>query len=121
MKTKYVKVPVSERLPEKRVDVIIIDEFGDKGEGFALPDNDWMVYSDSVTGSIEYWLEPVPNHSEEMLSLLEKSRVEIARLKRAMLVHPDCEEGSEFDDYTTSAQETEDEIEQLINKVKDNG
>ena len=38
-----------------------------------------------------------------------------------MLVHPDCEEGSEFDDYTTSAQETENQIEELINKVKDNG
>ncbi|MVW92440.1 hypothetical protein FCL53_10735 [Elizabethkingia meningoseptica] len=107
MKTKYVKVPVSERLPEERVDVIIIDEYGDKGEGFVLPDNDWMVYSDSVTGSIEYWLEPVPDHSEEMLSLLE----EVKNKFKPSLSHP-LEEGQE---------EFINQIEQLINKVKYNG
>ncbi|MCT4288176.1 hypothetical protein HZP25_15850 [Elizabethkingia anophelis] len=100
MKTKYVKVPVSERLPEERVDVILIDEYGDKGEGFVLPDNDWMVYSDSVTGSIEYWLEPVPDHSEEMLFLLEFIKGY----------------GSKCD-----WNKLEKDIEQLINKVKDNG
>jgi hypothetical protein len=33
-----------------------------------------------------------------------------------MLAHPDCTEGSEFDDFTTSAQETEDEIQNYIEK-----
>lgn len=60
------------------------------------------------------------DHSEEMISMLEKSRKMLQSLKLSMLVHPDCEEGSEFDDYTTSAQETEDEIEELLHKVKHN-
>ena len=33
-----------------------------------------------------------------------------------MLAHPDCQEGSEFDDFTTLAQETEDELEDYIEK-----
>ncbi|MBG0514074.1 hypothetical protein [Elizabethkingia meningoseptica] len=104
MKTKYIAVPVSERLPEERVDVIIIDEYGDKGEGFVLPDNDWMVYSDSVTGSIEYWLEPVPDHSEEMLSLLEEVNG---------LFKPDF-----YSSFDEDQRDTLKQIEELINKVK---
>ncbi|MVW93665.1 hypothetical protein FCL53_17015 [Elizabethkingia meningoseptica] len=116
MKTKYIAVPVSERLPEKEGCYPIIFKNTDiirdyyRGKNI-LSEEFWKIH-------IEYWLEEVPDHSEEMLSLLEKSRIEIARLKRAMLVHPDCEEGSEFDDYTTSAQETENEIEELLDKIK---
>ncbi len=33
------------------------------------------------------------------------------------MAHPDCTAGSEFDDYTTLAQECEDEIEQLIKEA----
>lgn len=111
MKTKYIAVPVSERLPEERVDVIIIDEYGDKGEVFVLPDNDWMVYSDSVTGSIEYWLEPVPDHSEEMLSVLS----EVMRFKHElrMIMSDKLQYPDNFLKALTDA-------EQLINKVKDN-
>lgn len=118
MKTKYVKVPVSERRPDKS------GWYGtDCGNIYfrrTKQRTNWKTYEYGEGEFPEYWLEEKEDHSEEMLSMLEKSRVEIARLKRAMLVHPDCEEGSEFDDYTTSAQETEDEIEELINKVKDN-
>jgi hypothetical protein len=34
-----------------------------------------------------------------------------------MLAHPDCVEGSEFDDYTNLAEEVENEIEALIKKT----
>ncbi|MDV4010016.1 hypothetical protein CMT57_09265 [Elizabethkingia anophelis] len=111
MKTKYVKVLVSERLPEETVDVIIIDEFGDKGEGFALPDKDWMVYTDNVTGSIEYWLEPVPDHSEEMLSLLE----ELISLKHLK----DTDGKTPY--YLERQPKAWEKAKNLINKVKDNG
>ncbi|HAY3540801.1 hypothetical protein CMU73_05655 [Elizabethkingia anophelis] len=119
MKTKFVKVPVSERLPEKEGCYPIIFKNTDiirdyyRGKNI-LSEEFWKIH-------IEYWLEEKEDHSEEMLSLLEKSRKIIQSLKLSMLVHPDCEEGSEFDDYTTSAQETENQIEELINKVKDNG
>lgn len=49
--------------------------------------------------------------------LLESKKL-LGRLRRSISVHPDCEVGSEFDDYTTDAQNLEDEIESLINKVK---
>ncbi len=65
---------------------------------------------------IESWFEEVPDREEEIREMLEKARTVIARLKRSMLVHPDHEEGSEFDDLTTSAQDMENEIEQLLNK-----
>ncbi|GJN60456.1 hypothetical protein [Elizabethkingia anophelis] len=117
MKTKFVKIPVSERLPEKSgyYDTDCGNIYFKRTKQRAK----WKEYEDEYgEGEFpEFWLEEKEDHSEEMLSLLEKSRVEIARLKRAMLVHPDCEEGSEFDDYTTSAQETENEIEELINKI----
>lgn len=53
----------------------------------------------------------------EMLEMLEKAMIELSRIKLSMLAHPDCTVGSEFDDYTTSAQECEDEIEQLIKEA----
>lgn len=55
--------------------------------------------------------------SPEMLEMLDKARVELSRIRRSMMAHPDCIAGSEFDDYTTSAQECEDEIEQLIKEA----
>lgn len=117
MKTKYIKIPVSERLPEKSG-----KHNTDQGElEFSRELGDEFYFVDGPVLNVEWWLEEKEDYSEEMLSLLEKSRKMIQSLKLSMLVHPDCEEGSEFDDYTTSAQETENEIEELLNKVKDNG
>lgn len=56
--------------------------------------------------------------NNELLDMLRQARLMIGKLKRSMLVHPDCELGSEFCDYTTDAQNLEDEIEQLITKHK---
>lgn len=53
----------------------------------------------------------------EMLEMLKATKSMIGSLKRSMLVHPDCELGSEFCDYTTNAQNLEDEIEQLIKEA----
>lgn len=53
--------------------------------------------------------------TDKLSEKLNEARVIIAQMKRSMLVHPDCTEGSEFDDFTSSAQEIEDEIELLIN------
>ncbi|WP_185260350.1 hypothetical protein [Elizabethkingia anophelis] len=124
MKTKYIAVPVSERLPEERVDVIIIDEYGDKGEGFVLPDNDWMVYSDSVTGSIEYWLEPVPDHSEEMLSMLQRIldlNILPAEIDDEVISLTLKAQGYNMNKINEISQNGFELTKQLINKVKDNG
>lgn len=53
----------------------------------------------------------------ELLEALQKANTMICRLKLSMLAHPDCEEDSEFDGYTSSAQELEDEIDLVINKA----
>lgn len=49
-----------------------------------------------------------------LLQLLLKAKKTICSLKLSMLAHPDCEEGSEFDDFTSLAQDTEDEIDDYI-------
>ena len=53
----------------------------------------------------------------EMLEMLNKARIELSRIKSSMMAHPDCTIGSEFDDYTSSAQECENEIELLIKEA----
>lgn len=60
-------------------------------------------------------LEEKAKLNDTLTEKLNESRVIIAQMKRSMLAHPDCTEGSEFDDFTSSAQEIEDEIESLIN------
>ncbi|MCT4261604.1 hypothetical protein HZP32_05700 [Elizabethkingia anophelis] len=107
MKTKYIAVPVSERCPKDRNDVIVIDEYGQSGEAFFMKNEEWHVYNrDVVTGRIDFWLEEKEDHSEEMLFLLE----EVKNKFKPSLSHP-LEEGQE---------EFINRIEQLINKVKDN-
>lgn len=53
----------------------------------------------------------------KLLETLLESYKLIGSLKLSMLAHPDCSGGSEFDDYTSSAQEMEDEIEELIKQL----
>ena len=60
----------------------------------------------------------VPDHEAELLAELKNARGVIGKLKRSIAVHPDCTENSEFDDYSTIAQECEEEIETLIQKLK---
>lgn len=123
MKTKYIKIPVIERLPEKEGKLYYIRaKDGIHHLAYIDEDNHFLISNNEVLRpfEVEYWLEEKEDHSEEMISMLEKSRKMLQSLKLSMLVHPDCEEGSEFDDYTTSAQETEDEIEELLHKVKHN-
>ncbi|MCT4238495.1 hypothetical protein HZP42_19110 [Elizabethkingia anophelis] len=97
MNTKYVKVPVSERLPDKEELYLVRSKQGFISEMKFYKDEEWLWKS-----SKEYWLEEKEDHSEEMLSMLERV-VSFASL------------GEKVPDFLTH------EIEQLINKVKDNG
>lgn len=54
----------------------------------------------------------------EMFNLLKKSITEISRIKGSMMAHPDCTNGSEFEDYVNSAYDFECEIKELINKIE---
>ena len=100
MKTKYIAVPVSERLPEKGTIVFVIDKSGNPYEGFVTEKGIWQVYTPYDYGDIEYWLEEKEDHSEEMLSMLEFIRGYGAK----------C-------DWNKLGKD----IEELLNKVKDNG
>jgi hypothetical protein len=53
----------------------------------------------------------------EMLEMLLLTKKTISSLKNSMIAHCDCIEGSEFDDYTTLAQKTEDKIKKLIKEA----
>ena len=54
----------------------------------------------------------------ELVDALKEAKSMIGKLRRSMSVHPDCTVCSEFDDYSTDAQNLEDEIESLINSNK---
>ncbi|MDV4070277.1 hypothetical protein CMT45_00930 [Elizabethkingia anophelis] len=105
MKTKYVKVPVSERLPEKEGCYPIILKNTDiirdyyRGKDI-LSEEFWKIH-------IEYWLEEKEDHSEEMLSMLEEVK--------------DFFQPHFFSEPLEGQEEFINQIEQLINKVKDNG
>lgn len=51
----------------------------------------------------------------DLLVALQEAKQLICSLKLSMLAHPDCTEGSEFDDYTSTAQEFEDKAAEVIN------
>ncbi|WP_407505083.1 hypothetical protein [Elizabethkingia meningoseptica] len=96
MKTKYVKVPVSERLPINGKYIIGIKmEPQSTTNGKAFPEN--------------ILLEEVPDHSEEMLSVLS----EVMRFKHElrMIMSDKLQYPDNFLKALTDA-------EQLINKVK---
>lgn len=66
MNTKYIKVPVSERLPEKNKCVKVVDQSDNIYDGFVTDKDVWQVYTQFEYGRIEYWLEEVPDREEEM-------------------------------------------------------
>ncbi|MDV3555232.1 hypothetical protein CMU75_09015 [Elizabethkingia anophelis] len=107
MKTKYIAVPISERLPEKEGVYLVKSKQGFISEMKFYKNEEWLWKS-----SKEYWLEEVPDHSEEMLSALS----EIMRFKHELrLVMSDKLQ------YPDNFLKALDNAEELINKVKDNG
>ncbi|EPL7679799.1 hypothetical protein RG089_002840 [Elizabethkingia anophelis] len=101
MKTKYIAVPVSERLPEKEGCYPIIFKNSDiirdyyRGKD-VLSEEFWK-------NNIEFWLEEKEDHSEEMLSLLED-------VKLFFQPHPHFA-------FTDDQESTLKQIEELINKI----
>lgn len=65
-------------------------------------------------GNSYFPLEATSDDYDNLRDMLDKSRVVIGKMKRSMMAHPDHIEGSEFDDFTSAAQDVEDEISELI-------
>lgn len=53
----------------------------------------------------------------DLLAMLFKSKSTIAKLRRSISVHPDCEPDSEFEGFADMAIDTEAEIKQLTKKI----
>ncbi len=71
--TKYKKVIVSDRLPTKNSNVILINCLGDTFNGYYSEKNNWIISTGGHFSSIEYWLEEVPDYEEEMKEMLDKA------------------------------------------------
>ncbi|MCL1655456.1 hypothetical protein M2T79_02525 [Elizabethkingia miricola] len=103
MKTKYVKIPVSERLPEE-ADYYITNE----GElQYNIYDKTFWLEGTYEMHPI-YWLEEKEDHSEEMLFVMKQMDDIINKLEWP---YDMAEEISQLTSY----------YHELINKVKDNG
>ncbi|HFK5582125.1 TPA: hypothetical protein ACG0AV_002053 [Elizabethkingia anophelis] len=74
MKTKYVKVPVSDRLPEKGINSILLWNENPElvAKGYVSKFGNLIIHGNvDYEGKPDLYLEEVPDHSEEMISLLE--------------------------------------------------
>lgn len=69
--SKYIKVSVSERLPEVNKCVKVVDQEDNIYDGFITDKQVWQVYTQFEYGRIEYWLEEKPDYEAEMKEMLE--------------------------------------------------
>ncbi|WP_284460661.1 hypothetical protein [Chryseobacterium sp.] len=74
MKTKYIRVKASERLPVANMSVILIDGFNNSFEGHLSDNKNWIIYTDGEFEKVEYWLEEVPDMEDEMREMLEEAK-----------------------------------------------
>ncbi len=87
--TKYKKVVISDRLPTKNSNVILINCLGDTFNGYYSDKNNWIISTAGHFSSIEYWLEEVPDYEDEMKEMLEWCRNYIIEETHAVV--PDLE------------------------------
>ncbi|OPC34582.1 hypothetical protein [Elizabethkingia miricola] len=73
MKTKYMKIKASERLPKPLTDVVVLykNEEGTYSSetGFISENGYWWVYDSGCTNP-EFWLEEVPDNEEDLLFIV---------------------------------------------------
>lgn len=110
MKVKYVKIPVIERLPEKGGNYTIVTFSKNVHYEFRY-DNESEKSIELWKSIVDWFLEEVPDHSEEMLSMLE----ELVSLKHLK----DTDGKTPY--YLERQPKAWEKAKQLINKVKDNG
>lgn len=69
-------------------------------------------------GGITVPLQATTEDVSELKELLRETTTKLAMLRRSMTAHPDCEEGSEFDDFTSTAAVQEAKVNIFLNKTK---
>ncbi|WP_277496803.1 hypothetical protein [Elizabethkingia anophelis] len=114
MKTKYIAVPVSERLPEKGINSILLWNENPElvAKGYVSKFGNLIIHGNvDYEGKPDLYLEEVPDHSEEMLSALS----EIMRFKHELRMVM-----SDKLQYPDNFLKALDNAEELLNKVKDN-
>ncbi|MCC3214979.1 DUF551 domain-containing protein [Chryseobacterium sp. X308] len=79
--SKYIKVSVSDRLPESNTDVIILGDMEDVSKGYVSEHKNWWQYGSDTVDNIEYWLEEKPDYEDEMKEMLAKCMLEFGRFK----------------------------------------
>ncbi|MDV3583428.1 hypothetical protein CMU85_18165 [Elizabethkingia anophelis] len=109
MKTKYIKVPVSEEPNEMAVFTVVYEDLS-MTQAFFDFDYGFVSEFESMDG-ITHYLKEVPDHSEEMLSVLS----EVMRFKHELRMIM-----SDKLQYPDNFLKALNDAEQLINKVKDN-
>ncbi|MCT4135036.1 hypothetical protein HZP67_09890 [Elizabethkingia anophelis] len=122
MKTKFVKIPVSDRLPEKsglyyikhnnHPDLEQYDFFDDLHDG------------EYFETEVEWWLEEKEDHSEEMLSMLQRIldlNILPAEIDDEVISLTLKAQGYDMNQINEISQNGFERTKQLINKVKDNG
>ncbi|NML70004.1 hypothetical protein HHL23_09345 [Chryseobacterium sp. RP-3-3] len=108
-KTKYIKVAVSERLPDKTNEY-----FTDKGKAiFGSVMKNWHV--DELLAYPNYWLCEVPDREQEMKEMLERCQ------KSLEYIHENAkfeftEENTE--DHIEHVPYLKQELEKLLNSIK---
>jgi len=116
---KYIKVAVSERLPELDKRITVIWESGESCSAVVQENDYWYSFEmECECDTPDFWLEEVPDRESELIEMLGRASKTIKSLKLSMLAHPDYTEGSEFDDLTSIARDQENEIDSLIQSVK---
>lgn len=55
---------------------------------------------------------------ETLKFMVQESQRHLGFLRRSMTSHPDCSEGSEFDDLTNSCQEWEDKVTEFLKYIE---
>ncbi|AQX00455.1 hypothetical protein [Elizabethkingia anophelis] len=126
MKTKYIKVPVSERLPEKSGLYLANWKTTDGSESWktshyvSIDGNcrgEWKLY-------VTDFLEEVPDHSEEMLSMLQRIldlNVLPAEIDDEVISLTLKAQGYDMNQIDKISQNGFEKTQQLINKLKGNG
>ncbi|MDV4113953.1 hypothetical protein CMT20_19350, partial [Elizabethkingia anophelis] len=124
---KYIKVPVSDRLPEKGINSILLWNENPElvAKGYVSKFGNLIIHGNvDYEGKPDLYLEEVPDHSEEMLSLLQ-------RILDLNILPDDIDnevisltlkaQGYDMGQIDKISQQGFEKTQQLINKVKDNG
>lgn len=114
-KTKYIKVSVSERMPEVNKCVKVVDQEDNIYDGFITDKKVWQVYTQFEYGRIEYWLEEVPDYEVEMKEMLE------ACFESLKYIHANASfafHESDTEDHIEHLPYRMQELEKLLTKIK---